>query len=287
VRAGRARRAVRTVTAGFADHAGLPEWATAALPDAVLHLLDRWASATEWADREQIIRDAAAQASVHRPALATAALLFPEQTEPDELSSVLDNIDEHGLDPVLDALRDANEHLELLRAWLATPTWDTSHAYALRHPELLADDRTIALLDNADTAEARQHLAIARLARRTSIDDAYDVVTDVAAATGAAMSYLAAADVDAVIDVMNAGPHLYQAPFVGAYLVAAVLTLQAPDHHPDATAAIKAAAAQGTSTQRDAGALRLRQLAANQPDRAERLHELAAILTEPPPGQPD
>jgi hypothetical protein len=278
---------VRAVAAEFADHSGLPGWATAAVPDAVLDILSRWASTREWADREQVIRDVAAQVNAHRPGLATAALLFPKITEPDELRAILDDIDEHGLDPVLDVLRDANDYVVLLREWLATQTWDTSHAYALRHPELLADDRTIELLGNADTADASQHLAIARLARRTSIDDAYDAVTDTQAATAAAMTFLAVADVDAVIDVMNAGPHLYQAPFVGAYLVAAVLTLQTPGRHVDATAAMKAAAAQGTSTQRDAGALRLRQLAASRPDRAERLEELAAILTGPPPSQPD
>jgi hypothetical protein len=76
------------------------------------------------------------------PSLQTAHHLFPEGGAPRQLIALLDLIDAHGLDAVLDDLRNQALHLSAVHAWLDTPTWEASHEHALRHPDLLTDPRT-------------------------------------------------------------------------------------------------------------------------------------------------
>src|ERR1019366_5777196 len=96
------------------------------------------------------------------------------------------------IDAVLADLAPSARHADLVAAWLATPTWDESQRLLAAHPELLSDQRTDDILrafaagDENSAAVARQHHAILALCRRSTLDEAYEVVTDLDAGSEAA-----------------------------------------------------------------------------------------------------
>ena len=294
--AGQARRAVRAAADELpAVDGDLPGWVRASLPDSTLDLLNRWAGADGWAPREALLREAYPElsSSAGRAALDTAAQVFPEAAEPGQLGSLLDDIAARGLQTVLAGHAAAASHLDMLSAWIDTKTWADSHAFVLRHPELLHDPRTVeALAEEDDDVMMRIHLAIARLVRehQVPVDDVYDMVEDPEAGEAAALSRVETGDLPAIVEVLAAAPRVLGRPFAAAYLVA-VLTLlgavdQADDDEHSPAGLMAVAAEQASDTQRAVGALRLRRLAATRPDLAAELYELVSVLEHAEPVPP-
>ncbi|HET8661875.1 MAG TPA: hypothetical protein VFM55_23125, partial [Micromonosporaceae bacterium] len=287
--AGRARRAVRAAlddpaTAAPGRVAELPAWAREPLPDQLLETLDRWTSAPGWAPREELLREhhTGLLDGPGQRALQVAEALFPEVDEIGELREVLGHIAEHGLEPVLAELRAGHAHAGLLRQWLATDTWADSHDFARRHPQLLTDPRTAATLETyRDDPMLARHLGIVRLATRRPLDDVYDLVIDPTMAVDAAMGAVEDGDAAALADLFLAAPALGTLPFVAPYLHGTLLALSDTAGQDEAEEQLRSAAGQGTQTQRAAGAARLRRLARDLPQLADRLTTLAGILTAP------
>ncbi|HSV66518.1 MAG TPA: tetratricopeptide repeat protein [Mycobacteriales bacterium] len=309
--AGRARQAVqaaagRLIAAGGPDDprtAGLPAWVLLPLPDETIAALNAWLAAGDWAAREAVLRTpgpllvAGSRVAPDGVAAVDAAIfLHPELTPLRDLRDILVDIADHGAEPVLAALRAGHTHAELVRRWLATPTWTESRQLLRDHPGLATDPRTAELLQaGADDPGIAQHLGILSLAGLMSLDDVYDAVVDPTMAADAAMAGLERGDVQRVVGLLHAAPALAGVPFVAPYLFAALAVLMGGDQDdadisdepdPDDPALdpaelIAMAADQGTDTQREAGAARLRRLARRLPDHAAALDGLARILTAP------
>jgi hypothetical protein len=112
------------------------------------------------------------------------------------------------------------------------------------------------------------------------LDDIYDVVIDPTMGIDTAMKAVETGDVPRISGLLQAVPELATTPFVAPYLAAVltVLTDTSGEDTPDPADLISEAATQGTDTQRQAGAARLRRLARRLPDSATALEELAARL---------
>ncbi len=209
-----------------------------------------------------------------------------------ELAWVLAEIESRGLDPVLEELGDGHRHLRLVQEWLATKNWTESQDFLTANPGLISDPRTTEVLWAGSDPAIVQHIAIVRLCQRMHIDEAYDLVTDVTMAVDAAMTAVESGDPSTLAYVWAAAPALAREPFAAPYLTAVHWMLTDTGDNPSAPAdetidpvhLIKAAAENGTATQRAAGAARLRRLAHNQPEHTETLTHLANILTTDPHG---
>jgi len=211
-------------------------------------------------------------------ALDVLGLLHPDSAKLEVLCQLIDQITEHGLEPVLTDYRREYEAAAILSAWVNTPAWMESRAFLHSHRELLDDQTVHAQLEDLKTPEARQHLAILQLCRATSIGTVYDQVIDPSMAADAAMAAVETGDEDRLDLLFTAAPALLRMPFVTRYLVAIRVTLgRSADQ--EAEAFMRQAAAEATATQREAGALRLARLASRRAAQATELTNLAAILT--------
>ena len=176
-------------------------------------------------------------------------------------------------------------HADLVAAWLATPTWDESQRLLAAHPELLSDQRTDDILrafaagDENSAAVARQHHAILALCRRSTLDEAYEVVTDLDAGSEAAWDAVARAHGDLLKVILTAAPQLLNCAFLTPALASCALLLQPHDNLDDCTALMEQAAQQGSSTQRQALSGRLRRLLRHRPDLRADVDPLIAVLT--------
>jgi tetratricopeptide (TPR) repeat protein len=294
-RSGAARQAVRATAAHLVESSPiteealserLPAWVTTDIPDPVVDILNRWLAARDWADREALIRATAAALLTDngQSGIALACFLYPDADDLTELTTLLEQIRLDGLEPVLSARQDAHAHAADLRAWLATPTWEQSRTFLREHPDLVSDPRTLAVLESAEKDPmASQHLAILRLIQSDtagSLDDVYDAITDPTVAADLAMTCLEHLDTTTLDNLLHAAPNLLRTAFVGPYLLAARSALSAPENTAQANPSpmIELAIQTGTTTQRAAGATRLRRIARRRPTAATALEEMAAQL---------
>jgi tetratricopeptide (TPR) repeat protein len=301
-RGAQARRAVRQAVteAGIGDRApeGAPVWVTAALPDKIIQTINRAVAAPSWQDRAAVLRSLDAD-DLFTPAgrLAREALAALHSDNPAVLAvlRVLADIDERGLDPVLDELCADEQHQDRVLAWINTATWTASRGYLLANPDLLTDPRTERLLTGSGDAVARRYLAIVRLARHLPLEEVYDLVVDPTDAVDAAFTALDRADLDQLTEIWHAAAHLTRQPFVTAYLAAILIVgSDQPEHHDQARQLIARASADRTAIERTDELAWLRRfttsapakldwLAEHYPDHAGILHELAALLAVPEP----
>ena len=137
------------------------------------------------------------------------------------------------------------------------------------------------MLDTArsDPLVAR-HLGIVRLATRRPLAEIYDLLTDPADATDAALDAVEHGDLDLLLDLVLAAPDLLQIPFLAPYLAGAAALL---DDDPDTAADLLTVAAEHAAQAQDtdnptAATARLRRLARHRPDLATHIDRLTAIL---------
>ncbi|MBT8227543.1 MAG: tetratricopeptide repeat protein, partial [Dactylosporangium sp.] len=289
-RGARARRAVRAaigeLRAATGTIGGLPEWATVEITDKLMSLLNQAVAAPTWAETAELLRGeqgAPLLAPDARPARRALAALLADQPPVVAVLGLLDTIDAHGIDTVLDDLCDSEHHAQLIQGWLATPTWTASRRYLVDHPDLVADPRTPQILDASDDPTARQHAAIIRLlVTGVPRDDVYDIVLDPNDATEALGTALGTANPQRTRLVLAAAPQLLADPVTAAF---AAMTLAALDGQPDQareTAGFLAEHLTDTGRLAD-GAQRLRQTAQRAPEHALVLHDLADTLSTPIP----
>ncbi|MXQ67043.1 tetratricopeptide repeat protein, partial [Actinomadura rayongensis] len=285
---GRARRAVRAAVTQAPEAtdtdpgvAALPAWATHPLPDEQVALFNRWLAPHAWEGQERFLREEFAhlQSPAVRAALDLACSLYPEVRALAELQSLLDAIEEGGLDPVLERERTGYARVDLVRRWLETPTWTESRNFIHQHPDLADDPAIIEVLQTAgDTPTIQQHLGILVLGQRTSLDDAYDAVVDITAAADLAIAFIEALDAAAIAALWAASPTLSRVPFIAAFVGALMTLWQDTTGTGDSLEVMRRAADEATAAQREVGAARLRRLARKQPERAESYNDLAAVL---------
>jgi hypothetical protein len=303
----RARRAVRAAVAG-ADltarlaQAGAPAWAIADIPEGVIEIINEAVAAPTWAEAANVLRSPEAGAlfaPAGRRARAVLTVLHSDKPQVVTVLQVLDDIDDRGLDAVLDQLCADEQHRNKVLDWLRTPDWTDSRNHLNTHRDLLTDPRTGTLLAQlSGDREARRHLAIVRLAAGRSLDEVYDIVLDRTDAEDAALAAIDTADLDLLTEIWHASLHLPRQPFLAPYLRATLIVhAGGPDSHDHARKLVNSTAqlravldnaddqtgqAARLRQQIAASPTRLHKLAERHPAHAAILHELATLLTTPP-----
>ena len=291
---GQVRRDLRVMVEDMPDSltredrpVGLAEWLTAPWPDLAAVEANAWLSARTWDEREAALRAAAhLTTSQGRHDLQMLCMLHPDMaTAIGGLESVLDAIRDSGIEVALADLAPSAQRADLVAAWLATPTWDESQHLLAVHPELLYDHRTDDILRafatgyDGSAAAASQHLAILALCRHNTVDEAYEIVTDLDAASEAAWDAITQADGNLLMVILAAAPHLLGHAFLAPALASCALLLQPHDNLDECAALMKQAAEQGSNTQRQAITGRLRRLLRHRPDLRTDIDMLIAMLT--------
>ncbi|MEV4049636.1 tetratricopeptide repeat protein [Amycolatopsis sp. NPDC049688] len=297
-RSGAARRKIRDTISEVSEllpdsedlRSLLPSWAITDIPESLIVLLNQWLNSRGWDARESFVRDNCTTLLTDdgQANIALARFLYPEADALADLHVLLEQVRTRGLDDTLGDYRAAHAHATDLQAWLTAPTWETSRAFLKEHLDLIADSRTLTVLESAsEHPVASQHLGILRLIQQStirSIDDVYDAVVDPLLATDQAMHHLECLDAGLLDDLLRAAPGLLQIPFIGPYLLAARATISATESSADekppagARTAIALAAQTGTATQCAAGAARLRRIARREPKVASLFEYLAEQL---------
>ncbi|WIX85720.1 tetratricopeptide repeat protein [Amycolatopsis sp. DG1A-15b] len=297
-RSGSARRKIRDMVGEVLEmlpnsediRSRLPTWTTTDIPESLVILLNQWLNSRDWDARESFVRAnfTTLLTNTGQNNIALARFLYPEADTLVDLYGLLEQVRDRGLDETLATYRAAHAHATDLQAWLTAPTWEGARAFLKEHPDLIADPRTLTVLEAAsEHPVASQHLSILRLIQQSatkSIDDVYDAVIDPLLATDQAMHHLECLNAGLLDDLLHAVPGLLQLPFTGPYLLAARAALSATelssDEKPpaDAQTAIALAARTGTATQCAAGAARLRRIARREPSVASSFEYLAAQL---------
>ncbi len=277
----RARNAVRLLVQAMpSSPTDFPEWAAAPIPTGAIDLVNAYTAADRWPDRQAAL-DAAPDvftSAGFRTALTALAGLYPANPVPAELLTLLDEINDSGIADVFARRRVDHDRRALLDAWIATPTWAESRTFLAAHRDELHTPQVPDLLAGIDDNTARQHLAILDLTRGVLPDEqVYGMVTG-PPAEETALDTIEAGDLPLLAAVLVVAPGLSERP-VTWQLAAAVLLL-AQGQPEQAREYAQAAADQATPIQRRAHTVRLRALAAHQPDMTG-VEELIAIMTAP------
>ncbi|MET7712610.1 hypothetical protein [Streptomyces sp. NPDC005407] len=297
--AGRSRRAARGLREELAEDAAmrpyldgvlaeLSAWATEDLDTEVFTRVNEWLAADSWASAEEVIRQAHPLFAnpAKRAVLDTIQVLYPEATGLGLFITVVDAGADGDLEQVLREYREIHDRIELVGQWLGTSMWTDDLAFLQQHRQQLAGDPAVRelLADNPDN-DARQHLAILKLADHLPLHDLYDAVVDPSTAVDMAMECIERRNTDTLLPLLDAAPSLLHSSFVTPYVLAVLGALADPDDEPGddlpSPAELMAQAAEaGSDVQRGAGAARLRRLAERRPEHAAVVLPLIGILTE-------
>jgi tetratricopeptide (TPR) repeat protein len=274
----RVRRQIRDTAAEHGlDSPRLPDWATTALPDAALDLLNDWAGSSDWPDVEAFLSTHGEQlvSPAFRHLLQVAAAVFPGRPEIGSLTALVDQAASGGLDHVLESGRRTHASRLLVRAWLDTPDWQKSKDFLEEHAAALRAREVDVILSHTDHPVAHQHLAILELAERLTTDEVYAVVTDPAAAVDRAFQAVDRADLQSMGRIQAA----HDEPVTGAPAALLAVVSHLTDGNEDEARRFAALLAENAGpTKRAAYAIHLRNLAAHAPDLAL-AEELADVIT--------
>ncbi|WP_330304391.1 MULTISPECIES: hypothetical protein [unclassified Streptomyces] len=299
--AGRARRAVRDLVNTLRQDSlyrpaleqarkDLPTWAKGELPDESVERFNQWLSAGSWTEQEDFLKRTYALVTTpqEQAALEIARVVYPEATALTDLADLTTAAAERGLDRVLDENRAFHTASDLVRRWLATPTWPADLEFLGQHPALTNDPLVRELLGSfSDDPASRQHLGILGLTEQLDIPDIYDAVTDPSTAVDTAMDFIEQGQLEGLHWLLLAVPMLTRIPFVTPYVIAVhelffPVTTEEAHASPSPAEFMGQAADQGSEVQRGAGAARLRALARRRSEHAAALDHLAGILTADP-----
>jgi tetratricopeptide (TPR) repeat protein len=268
----RARLAVRTAASALQPGTpGLPVWAATPVPDSHVNLVNAVAQATSWPTMRAALDD-------HRGLLSAPELivslnvlraLHPGDPTLDNLTRLLDDVGEAGIDIFFDVQQTLHDNQALLNAWIGTTTWAESATFYRKHRDALATDNCRRILTNLDNAVANQHLALLELGDTLPIDEAYTIVTDPSAAESAAFDAIELGDLHHLAIIMAAAPNLQDRPMTWALLSAVHLLTH--DKADQAKNVARQIAEHDTPILRRAHAVRLRTLNKHRP-------ELTAVL---------
>jgi Tetratricopeptide repeat len=275
----RARHAVRELAAQLDNIDGLPVWATAALPEPHVELLNLIASA-DWPAAEDAVRNTDDLLSPGMDdSLAVVDALYPGHPAPGQIRALREEIRRLGLDEALGRRRAAHARAALLAAWIGTRTWDESFTFLREHIDELTAAEILDQLAASDQPVAQQHRAILDLVRTDRLDDVRALVTEPGAAEDAALDAIQAGDVHRLAAIATASEALPRRP-VTHRLVTAIFTAL-DGNVADAAATITEFARSSTDIERRALAIRLRSLLRHQPRLAALAPTIEALAAPP------
>lgn len=196
--AGRARRAVRGLVEELRRdpdsrtlldqvQADLPVWATSVLADQSVERFTHWSSARTRPEREDFLRqtytllitpDEVAAHGIVRAVCSEAAALS-------ELSDLLADASERGLDQVLSEHRAFHAAAALLSQWLVTPTWPEDLEFLRAHPRLTGDRKARSVITSMPAALPAISVASAG-SPPTALEVAYPLLTGASGGGGCA-----------------------------------------------------------------------------------------------------
>ncbi|WP_306358337.1 hypothetical protein, partial [Nocardia sp. CC213A] len=224
---GEVRRRIRRLVAGAfeARDSVFPAWVRLPIDDRTRDLMNTWVSTDSATSMREFLSAHWSELSNESCLFALDALsqLFPEYDKPRQLIFVIADGLEHGLQRTLDTLTAEGRALELVREWIATPTWTGSQRYLSDHSDLRSDPIVRRILAANDAPSARQHLAILSLTDHYPIPEVIDAVLDRTDAKDLAFRVIATGEPDLIRALWWASPHPSADPFT-APLLSAVLT---------------------------------------------------------------
>jgi hypothetical protein len=209
--------------------------------------------------------------------------LNPGNTLLAELLDIIAELRQTTLDEALTSRRETHHRNELIAAWVATRTWEESHAYYLQHRDELTSPATREILAAINTADTRQHAAIIELALATSPATAFSIASDPSAAEETALTAIESGGLSRLAAIATASRDLLTLPATG-HLVTAVLLI-ARGQETEAHSHGQQLAKKADPLQRRAHLIRLRKLQKHQPD-LPGLGQLIALLELQPPPEP-
>jgi len=275
---GRARRAIRRVAMALETHRSeLPEWATRIIPDNEAEAIEQWfweysrlvsdAFEYSWPVIDSFLAEHADTVLQENFSVSLCLYgdLFPENSSIEPLENLLASIDSRGLDVILAANRAVYADIEIITAWMATPTWDESARFFREHRAELTTTRIRELLEyNSHHEKRRQHLAILWLLDDLPLESAYQIVADPSAATERALDLVESGDSELLRIILMAAPEIATDGTTGAFLHAVVALLD--DDLDTARQLAQWIAEHGSPYQCEALAIRLRAFARHQAD---------------------
>ncbi len=233
-----------------------------------------WAAQPDWPSIETFLQDNTdklLQPHVHK----TLTILMEIQPDNPTLAhqhSFLREVKARGLDTVLNEGRTHHERALLLTEWISTTTWSDSATFLAEHHDRIATPECIYLLSQQENGSAQQHAAILMLVQDEPIDQVYGLVTDQAAALNAAMASIQRGNLLHLGLITAVNPPTSRHP-----LVAAVLAL-GYDELNEARRHLQALIDNGSETQRQAAAIRLRDFRQHHPELATGTNDLIRLL---------
>ena len=260
----------------------LPTWATQPIPDELVNLANTWMS-SGWPERRRILTDP--DQPVDRDALDALAAVYCDRPALRRWLDLLAAADRDGMDAVVAEMDAAQANMDLITAWITTPSWNASQAFLAAHPDLHGPDVRAALEQLSSDPTARQHLAILRLVDHTPAGDVFDAILDPADARNLLLTVARRGSAADIAEAWFAVPALADDP-VTAPLAEALSALgDDPDTQLDEIdqAATALAAAASTRDRRDVLTL-IATLTRIRDDRAAPLNRIAdALRTSPQP----
>jgi tetratricopeptide (TPR) repeat protein len=268
----------------------LPAWALRRPGDDLVSVCNEWLSATSWARSEQLLTEHLDlfRDPDTRESLRTLHFQLPEARGLTLLERLLDDIDEHGVEPVL---AEAHRHftlIEELTDWLETDTWQKSERFLVDHRHLLSDNDALQALAGFDRSPLiGQHLGLLGLSTSAGIETAYAALADADTAVNLGNELLERLDWPALASLLLASPRLGEQPFAFAYLsfvLDAVRNGQGAEWTPDPEV-LEHARRHATPEQRRVAAGRLHRILRDHPGLPASLATLADALasTDKPP----
>jgi tetratricopeptide (TPR) repeat protein len=279
----RARQLIRALVPAIREcHVNLPPWAGADIPETDRDLINDFAAADGW-PAQHVVLDAARERLLSlgfRSTLDALIGLYPSNPVPGQLLRFVESIGLTSIDDVFAQLDEDHDRRTLLTDWIAKATWVESRAFLADNREALLDERLIGLLSRvaAYNTTSRQHLAILELASgQADVAETYELITDPDRAEDAVLTAIERGNLRRVATILAATDALEQRPLTST-LATAVLLLA--NGEPDqARELVSAVVEDATAIQRRAHTIRLRALAAGQPD-LDGVDTLIALLAE-------
>ena len=253
----------------------LPHWATASIADEHIELVNAYAAATGGPTGKRSsppTKNCSPRRVPHRPRRTRRPV--PGQPHPGELLALLDEIDERASRPLVATAPITTA--SLLNAWINTPTWTESQTFLAEHRRSSSPTRS-STCSPTPTTTPPANTSPSWNSHRHPGHQVYAMVVDPSRAETAALDAIESGDIPLLSVILTVSPNLAVRPIAWGVAVAVLLLDQGDKERAKEFA--QAVADQATPMQRRAHAIRLRSLAARQPDLSG-VAEILAILAE-------
>jgi hypothetical protein len=222
-----------------------------------LDLINSFGQADDWPSIKRILtlhHDILLSAEF-RQTLTALRALYLDNPVAGQLASLLDEIDDFGLDPIFAHYQADYDRRALLNDWISTTTWPKSFAFLNDHAATLTGTEFRELLTEDESEIAQQHLAILDLVTQLPIEQVQAIVVDANTAEEATFDAIEQGNL-ALLEAISMASYALQDREITSAIIA-VIDLVATDSLEQASTLARQIAEHATKVQRRANAIRL------------------------------